>query len=112
MQISLYSRKVFSLNVPSSNSTVICNTCNKEVDVTDVQNGINYDEYYLSCGHIQNINKQMIGDIIKNKQSTCNLCGLTARSIQELEEHEYHAHHINKEKNNNRSFEQNIDPFP
>jgi hypothetical protein len=77
-----------------------------------VQNGINYDEYYLSCGHIQNINKQMIGDIINNKQATCNLCGLTARSIQELEEHEYHAHDINKEKNNKRSFEQNIDPFP
>lgn len=96
----------------SSNSTVICNTCNKEVDVTNIQNGINYDEYYLSCGHIQNINKQMIGDIIKDKQSTCNICGLTARSIQELEEHQYHAHNITKEKNNKRSFEQNIDPFP
>ena len=100
--------------MPSSNSTVICNTCNKEVDVTNVQNGINYDEYYLSCGHIQNIKKQMIGDINNNnnnKQSTCHLCGLTARSIKELEEHEYHAHHINKDKNNKRSFEQNIDPF-
>ena len=98
--------------MPSNNSTVICNTCNKEVDVTNVQNGINYDEYYLSCGHIQNINKQMIGDIISNKQSTCNICGLTARSPQELEEHEYHAHQINKKKNNKKSFEQNIDPFP
>jgi hypothetical protein len=98
--------------VPSSNSTVICNTCNKEVDVTDVQNGINYDEYYLSCGHIQNINKQITKDIINDKQSTCNICGLTARSNQELEEHKFHAHHINKEKNNKRSFEQNVDPFP
>ena len=98
--------------MPPSNSTVICNTCHKAVDVTNVQNGINYDEYYLSCGHIQNINKQMIGDIINNKQATCHLCGLTARSIQELEEHEYHAHHNNKEKNNKKSFEQNIDPFP
>lgn len=98
--------------MPSKNSTVICNTCNKEVDVTNVQNGINYDEYYLSCGHIQNIDKQMIGDTISNKQSTCNICGLTARSPQELEEHEYHAHQINKKKNNKKSFEQNIDPFP
>lgn len=98
--------------MPSSNSTVICNTCNKEVDVTDVQNGINYDEYYLSCGHIQNINKQITKDIINDKQSTCNICGLTARSNQELEDHEFHAHHINKEKHNKRSFEQNVDPFP
>ena len=97
--------------MPSSNSTVICNTCNKEVDVTNVQNGINYDEYYLSCGHIQNINKQMVRDIINDKQSTCDICGLTARSIQELDEHKSHAH-PNKEKDNKRSFEQNIDPFP
>lgn len=97
--------------MPSKNSTVICSTCNKEVDVTNVQNGINYDEYYLSCGHIQNINKQTIGDTINEKQSTCDICGLTARSIQELNEHKSHAH-INKKKNNKKSFEQNIGPFP
>jgi hypothetical protein len=97
--------------VPSNNSTVICNTCNQEVDVTNIQNGINYDEYYLSCGHIQNVNKQMIGVTINNKQSTCDICGLTARSIRELDEHKHHAH-VNKEKDNERSFEQKIDPFP
>ena len=83
----------------------------QEVDVTNIQNGINYDEYYLSCGHIQNVNKQMIGDTINDKQSTCDICGLTARSVRELDEHKYHAH-INKEKDNKRSFEQKIDPFP
>jgi hypothetical protein len=79
--------------------------------VTNIQNGINYDEYYLSCGHIQNVNKQMIGVTINNKQSTCDICGLTARSIRELDEHKHHAH-VNKEKDNERSFEQKIDPFP
>ena len=97
--------------MPTNNSTVICNTCNREVDVTNIQNGINYDEYYLSCGHIQNVNKQMIGDTINDKQSTCDICGLTARSIRELDEHTHHAH-INKEKDNKRSFEQKNDPFP
>lgn len=97
--------------MPTNNSTVICNTCNQEVDVTNIQNGINYDEYYLSCGHIQNVNKQMIGDTINDKQSTCDICGLTARSIRELDEHKHHAH-INKEKDNKRSFEQKNDPFP
>ncbi len=44
--------------VSSSDSTIICNICKSKVRVTDVQNGMNFDEYYLSCGHIQNIDKQ------------------------------------------------------
>ena len=95
----------------SNNSKVTCKICNKEVDVTNIQNGINFNEYYLSCGHIQNIKNKTIADSINDKQSTCDICGLTARSIQELDEHKYHAH-INKEKNNKKSFEQKIDPFP
>ena len=71
--------------------------------MTDVQNGINFDEYYLSCGHIQTIDKQdnsnnkdkksfdidnkkgMVEDIINEFYTTCNICGLTARRINELE---------------------------
>lgn len=94
----------------SNNSKVTCKICNKEVDVTNIQNGINFNEYYLSCGHIQNIKNKTIADSINDKQSTCTICGLTARSIQELEEHKYNAHHIRDDKNK-RSFEQNIDPF-
>ena len=111
--------------VPSSDSTIICNICKSEVRVTDVQNGINFDEYYLSCGHIQNIDKQdkerksfdvdnkksIVENIVNEYHTTCNICGLTARTIKELEDHKYHAH-PNKGENNKRSSEQNIDPSP
>ncbi|HEU5460743.1 MAG TPA: hypothetical protein VFU79_00580 [Nitrososphaeraceae archaeon] len=116
--------------MPSTDSRIICNTCNREVGVTDVQNGINFDEYYLSCGHIQSIDKQdnannkdkksvdinnkngVLGETInENHTTTCNICGLTARSINELEDHKYHAHD-NKGDQNKRSAEQKIDPSP
>jgi hypothetical protein len=111
--------------VPSSDSTIICNICKSEVRVTDVQNGMNFDEYYLSCGHIQNVDKQdkerksfdvdnkksIVENIVNEYHTTCNICGLTARTINELEDHKYHAH-PNKGENNKRSSEQNIDPSP
>ena len=111
--------------VPSSDSTIICNICKSEVRVTDVQNGMNFDEYYLSCGHIQNIDKQdkerksfdvdnkksIVENIVNEYHTTCNICGLTARTIKELEDHKYHAH-PNKEEHHKRSSEQNIDPSP
>jgi len=110
---------------PSSDSTIICNICKSEVRVTDVQNGMNFDEYYLSCGHIQNIDKQdkerksfdvdnkksMVENIVNEYHTTCNICGLTARTIKELEDHKYHAH-PNKGEYNKRSSEQNINPSP
>jgi hypothetical protein len=111
--------------VPSSDSTIICSICKSEVRVTDVQNGMNFDEYYLSCGHIQNIDKQdkerkffdvdnkksIVENIVNEYHTTCNICGLTARTIKELEDHKYHAH-PNKGEYNKRSSEQNIDPSP
>ena len=92
--------------VPSSDSTIICNICKSEVRVTDVQNGMNFDEYYLSCGHIQNVDrldkerkpfdvdnkKSIVENIVNEYHTTCNICGLTARTIKELEDHKYHAH--------------------
>ena len=111
--------------VPSSDSTIICNICKSEVRVTDVQNGMNFDEYYLSCGHIQNVDKQdkerkffdvdnkknIVENIVNEYHTTCNICGLTARTIKELEDHKYYAHD-NKGEQNKRSSEQNIDPSP
>ena len=114
--------------MPSTDSKIICTTCNREVQVTNVQNGINFDEYYLSCGHIQNVdrldkerkpfdvdNKKSIVENIVNEKyastTTCNICGLTARTIKELEDHKYHAH-PNKGEYNKRSSEQNINPSP
>jgi hypothetical protein len=98
--------------VSSNNSKVTCKICNTEVDVTNIQNGINFDEYYLSCGHIQEIKKQNTKGTLNDKQSTCSICGLTARTISELEEHKSNAHNINNDKQNKKSFEQKIDPFP
>ena len=86
---------------------------------------MNFDEYYLSCGHIQNMDKQdkerksfdvdnkksIVENIVNEYHTTCNICGLTARTIKELEDHKYHAH-PNKEEHNKRSSEQNIDPSP
>jgi hypothetical protein len=116
---------------PSSDSTIICNICKSEVRVTDVQNGMNFDEYYLSCGHIQNVDKQdkekksfdvdnkksvvenivnvdnkksVVENIVNEYHTTCNICGLTARTIKELEDHIYHAH-PNKGEYNKRSSE-------
>jgi len=111
--------------VPSTDSKIICTTCNREVQVTDVQNGINFDEYYLSCGHIQNVDrldkerkpfdvdnkKSIVENIVNEYHTTCNICGLTARTIKELEDHKNHAHG-NKGEQNKRSAEQNIDPSP
>jgi len=111
--------------VPSSDSTIICNICKSEVRVTDVQNGMNFDEYYLSCGHIQNVDrldkerkpfdvdnkKSIVENIVNEYHTTCNICGLTARTIKELEDHKYHAHD-NKGEQSKRSAEQNIDPSP
>ena len=111
--------------VSSSDSTIICNICKSEVRVTDVQNGMNFDEYYLSCGHIQNVDrldkerkpfdvdnkKSIVENIVNEYHTTCNICGLTARTIKELEDHKYHAH-PNKGEYNKRSSEQNINPSP
>jgi len=111
--------------VPSSDSTIICNICKSEVRVTDVQNGMNFDEYYLSCGHIQNVDrldkerkpfdvdnkKSIVENIVNEYHTTCNICGLTARTIKELEDHKYHAH-PNKGEYNKRSSEQNINTSP
>ena len=111
--------------VSSSDSTIICNICKSKVRVTDVQNGMNFDEYYLSCGHIQNIDKQdkerksfdvdnkksIVENIVNEYHTTCNICGLTARTMKELEDHKYHAH-PNKEEHSKRSSEQTIDPSP
>ena len=125
MNIFILKKYIVFYVPPSSDSTIICNICKSEVRVTDVQNGMNFDEYYLSCGHIQNIDKQdkerksfdvdnkksMVENIVNEYHTTCNICGLTARTIKELEDHKYHAH-PNKGEYNKRSSEQNIDPSP
>ena len=45
-----------------------------------------------------------------SEQSTCEICGLTARTKEELKDHISHAH--KSIDSNNASSEQNVDPFP
>jgi hypothetical protein len=45
-----------------------------------------------------------------SEQSTCEICGLTARNKEELEDHINHAHKSIDSKN--ASSEQKVDPLP
>gem|GEM_PF-4801032 len=40
-----------------SQNTTKCHVCNFDVEITKNVNGANFDEHYLSCGHIQNVSK-------------------------------------------------------
>ena len=73
-----------------SRKTTNCHICNFDVEITEVINGANFDEHYLSCGHIQNVSKRTEQDY--NLSQTCTVCGLTARNKEELEEHVSNAH--------------------
>ena len=70
--------------------TTKCRVCNFEVEVTEIINGANFDEHYLSCGHIQNVSKLTEQDY--NLSQTCTICGLTARNKKELDAHVSNAH--------------------
>jgi hypothetical protein len=43
--------------------TITCDTCHKTVYITDLQNGVDFDKKYLSCGHIQTIDNKATRDI-------------------------------------------------
>jgi hypothetical protein len=81
----------------SNRDTTKCHVCDFEVEITDIINGVNFDEHYLSCGHIQNVSKNTQQDY--NLSQTCNICGLTARNKAELDEHVYDAHPSNERRN-------------
>jgi hypothetical protein len=81
----------------SNRDTIKCHVCNLEVEITEIINGANFDEHYLSCGHIQKVSRTTEQDY--NLSQTCNICGLTARNKQELDEHVYNAHPSNEGRN-------------
>ena len=74
----------------SNRNTTKCHVCNFEVEITEIIIGVNFDEHYLSCGHIQNVGKTTEQDF--NLSQTCSNCGLTARNKAELDEHINSAH--------------------
>jgi hypothetical protein len=78
------------VNLMDSRNTTKCRVCNNDVEITEIVNGANFDEHYLSCGHIQNVSKITEQDY--NLSQTCTTCGLTARNKEELEDHVRNAH--------------------
>jgi len=75
---------------------ILCSICQNEMEVTQVVNGVNFDEHYLTCGHIEKVSKQTAQDYDLSK--TCNICGLTARNKKELEQHVNNAHSSNPQR--------------
>ena len=63
-----------------------------EVEITQIINGANFDEHYLSYGHIQNVSKLTEQDY--NLSRTWTICGLTARNKKELDVHIGNAHSL------------------
>jgi hypothetical protein len=41
-------------------NTTFCHICNTNVTIIDTVNQVNYDEHYLSCGHMQKVNNQRL----------------------------------------------------
>jgi hypothetical protein len=78
------------VNLMASRNKTKCRVCNIDVEITEIVNGVNFDEHYLSCGHIQNVSKITEQDC--NLSQTCTTCGLTARNKEELEDHVRNAH--------------------
>jgi hypothetical protein len=74
----------------NSKDKTSCRICHTEVEITEIINGANFDEHYLSCGHIQSVSKETAQDY--NLSETCDICGLTARNKQELDQHFNNAH--------------------
>jgi len=79
--------------------TITCDTCHKTVYITDLQNGVDFDKKYLSCGHIQKIDNKALRETSVVSQSTssepviCNKCNTAFTN-----DSEYLLHYNNKHK--------------
>jgi uncharacterized C2H2 Zn-finger protein len=79
--------------------TITCDTCHKTVYITDLQNGVDFDKKYLSCGHIQKIDNKALRETSVVSQSTssepviCSKCNTAFTN-----DSEYLLHYNNKHK--------------
>ena len=79
--------------------TITCDTCHKTVYITDLQNGVDFDKKYLSCGHIQKIDNKVLRDtsvvsqLTSNEPIICSKCNTTFTN-----DSEYLLHYNNKHK--------------
>jgi uncharacterized C2H2 Zn-finger protein len=90
--------------------TITCDTCHKTVYITDLQNGVDFDKKYLSCGHIQTIDNKalretsVVSQLTSNEPIICSKCNTTFASDSEYLLH-YNDKHKLKEKGKGKAEE-------
>ena len=79
--------------------TITCDTCHKTVYITDLQNGVDFDKKYLSCGHIQKIDNKtlrqtsVVSQLTSSEPVLCSKCNTAYTN-----ESEYLLHYNEKHK--------------
>ena len=85
--------------------TITCDTCHKTVYITDIQNGVNFDEKYLSCGHIQTIENKalqeasVVSQLTSSEPIICSKCNALYASNSD-----YMRHYNEKHKPENNQY--------
>jgi hypothetical protein len=84
--------------------TITCDTCHKTVYITDVQDGVDFDKKYLSCGHIQKIdNRELLETSVASQLTSsepimCSKCNTAYASDSEYMVHYNEKHKPEEEK--------------
>src|ERR687883_165988 len=79
--------------------TVTCGICHKTVYITDIQNGVDFDKKYLSCGHIQKIDSKdlretsVVSQLTSSEPVMCSKCNTVYAT-----DSEYLLHYNEKHK--------------
>lgn len=82
--------------------TITCDTCHKTVHITDIQDGVDFDKKYLSCGHIQKVDKALretsvVSQLTSSEPVICSKCNTAYASDSEYLLH-YNEKHEPEEK--------------
>ena len=83
--------------------TITCDTCHKTVDITDLQDGVDFDKKYLSCGHIHKIDNKVlretsvVSELTSSEPVICSKCNTVYSSNSEYLLH-YKEKHKSEEK--------------
>jgi hypothetical protein len=79
--------------------TITCNTCHKIVYITDIQNGVNFDEKYLSCGQIQKIdNKALLETSVVSQLTSSEPVMCSKSNTAYSNDSDYQLHYNEKHK--------------
>jgi uncharacterized C2H2 Zn-finger protein len=82
---------------------ITCDTCHKTVYITDLQDGVDFDKKYLSCGHIQKIDNRVllessvVSQMTTNEPIMCSKCNTAYANDSEYMIH-YNEKHKPEEK--------------